>query len=129
MAADVDWDIFFHRLWIGVQRPELEILALERGRTFAPERTHRLDGFVGHRAATVEIDPERLEFLFHPAAADPKHHAPARQHVKRRDLFSGVNRMPLRQNQYAGRKFDRFGDRRNICERYERILDWHIIAA
>jgi hypothetical protein len=37
--------------------------------------------------------------------------------------------MVLLQDQYPGRKLDRFRDRRDICERDERILDWHVIAA
>jgi len=48
------------------------MLTLKGRSAFAPERAHGQNGFIGHRAATMEIDSKRLEFLFHPSASNSK---------------------------------------------------------
>src|SRR5215472_14335199 len=100
-----------------MERTELEMLALERCGSILPKRAQRLDCLVGHGAAVMEVYAERLEFLFHPSAADSENDPSAREHVHGRDLLGGVDRMPLRQDQYSGRELDGFGHRRHIGER------------
>src|SRR6266566_4841062 len=100
-----------------MQRTEFEMLPLKRRRTAAPQHAQRLDCLVGPCPALMKIYSERLEFLFHPSAANPEHDAPAREYIHRRDFLCGVNRMPLRQDQHAGPELECFRNRSNVRER------------
>src|SRR5262249_40178682 len=105
------------RLRIGMERTELEMLALKRCSSIFPQHAQRLDTLLRHCASVMEVCSERLELLLHPSAADPENDSPPREHIHGRDFLCGVNRMPLRQDQYSGRELDGFGHRRHIRER------------
>src|SRR6516162_11299252 len=100
-----------------MERTELEMLALKRCGAIFPQRAQRLDRLIGHRAAVMEINSERFEFLLHPSAADSENDSSAREHVHGRDFLCRVDGMPLWQDQYSGRKLDGFGHRCHIRER------------
>src|SRR5260370_33512946 len=96
-----------------MQRTEFEMLTIKRRNAGAPERAKRLDCLVGPRTAMVKVDSERFEFLLHPSASNSEHDSPTRKYIHCRDFLCGVNRMPLRQDQDAGRDVDCFLNRSN----------------
>src|SRR5258708_27418042 len=112
-----------------MQRTEFEMLTLKRRSTAAPERAKRLDCLVGPRTAMVKVDSERLEFLLHPSASNSEHDSPTRKYIHCRDFLCSVNRMPLRQDQYAGRELDCFRNCSNVGERYERVRDRYVVSS
>src|SRR5262249_19097132 len=113
----------------GMERTELEMLALKRGGSIFPQHAQRLDRLIGHRAAVMEVYSERLELLFHPSAADSENDSPAREYIYGRDFLCGVDGMPLGQDQYSGREFDGFSHRRHIRERDKRVRNCDIVTA
>src|SRR5712664_3012153 len=77
----------------------------------------------------MKIDAERVEFLFHPPAADPDHQAPMRKHVERRELLGEVQWMALREDDDSGRELDLRRDRGGVGEWNQRIGKRDVVAA
>src|SRR5260370_39272006 len=112
-----------------MQRTEFEMLTIKRRNAGAPERAKRLDCLVGPRTALVKVYSERLEFLLHPSASNSEHDSPTRKYIHCRDFLCSVNRMPLRQDQYAGRELDCFRNCSNVGARDERVREWYVVAS
>ena len=109
MAADDDRHARpLHGLRIRLERRPAEVLPGERLGRLLPERAQRAHRLGRARGAVLERDAERLELLAQPADADAEDHPPVRQHVERRDLLGDVDRMALRQEQYARREAELF---------------------
>src|SRR5216684_5310828 len=77
----------------------------------------------------MKIDAERVEFLFHPPAADPDHQAAMRKHVERRELLGEIQRMALREDDDSGRELDLRRNSGRVGEWNQRIGKRDVVAA
>src|SRR4029453_17281765 len=109
VAAHVDRDEPLHRLREALRVLESTELALERALVLTPERAQRLDVLVGTGASAFPRDPEGVELLPQPAHTHAELHAPAGEHVERRELLGEDDGIALRKDEDAGGETERGG--------------------
>ena len=81
-----------------------------------------LDALLGAGEAPLRVESERGELLRQPARTHTEHHAPAGQHVERRDRARGDERVPEREHVDRGAELDRRGGRRDGGQHDPRVV-------
>jgi hypothetical protein len=97
-------------------------LAAEFDDRLSPQRAEHRDLLGRAPAAVLEGLVERLVLDRVPAYADPEAQAPAAQHVDLRRLLGHERRLPLRQDQDAGRQRDAAGNGREVRHERQRLV-------
>ena len=98
-------------------------LALERHQGLAPELAQELHLLLLAPAASVEALPERLVLDVVPADANAEAQAPAGEQVDIGHLPRNEGGLALRQNQDARHEFDAPGERGEVSEHHERVVE------
>jgi hypothetical protein len=88
-----------------------------------PDRAHRGQVLVGHRAPRLEWNPERPELGLEVSDAHAEDQAAAREDVERRELLGQDQRVALGQDDDAGAEPDPGGVRGEEGERHDRVGD------
>jgi hypothetical protein len=98
-------------------------LALERHQGFAPEFAQELHLLLLTPAAGVEALPQGLVLDVVPTDADAETAAPAGEQVDIGHLPRNERRLALRQNQNARHQLDPPGERGEVSEHHERVVE------
>ena len=109
------------RLGVADDAFEVEVVALEGGELFGPERAHDAQPLVAPPAAILEVLTQRADFFLIPTDPDPDCQTAVRILVERRELLRQNDRMPLRQDQHCRPKPNAFGHRCKIGQENERV--------
>ena len=96
-------------------------LALVGGLFVAPERTQDLDVLIGARTAVLPRHLESVEFFFEPTDADPQVNPTRREPVQGGDLFGGVDRIALGEQQHRRAQSHRLRTGRQVGEGHHRF--------
>ena len=104
-AADVDRRMrFLHGLWPGVNRIEIDVVAVILRLILRPDLLHRFDPFPHHAKPPVERRAVVFDFLGVPPPAHTEEKASPRNHVDAGDVLGGLDRISLHDEADAGRQ-------------------------
>ena len=106
-----------HRLGMGLDVLEGHEAPAVGGPLLAPDRPHRGQVFVGHRAPRLERNAERPELGLEVSDAHAENQAAAGEDVERRELLGQDQRVALRDDDDARREPNRRRARRGPGER------------
>src|SRR5262249_58951668 len=87
VASDDERDRVLEGTGVGVDVVEVDEATVVFGVLVVPQRVHRIEVFVGHRAALGEVGAEGAELRLEVAGSDAEHDATARQDVGGSDLL------------------------------------------
>ena len=103
-------------------------LPLERDRGLGPEPPEQRDLLLDPLPAVLEIRPEPVELHPVPADADAKAETALRQDVERRGLLRHERRLPLREDEHAGRELELRRDRGGVREEHHDLVERRLDA-
>ena len=97
--------------------------AVEVDERLCPQQAHDVDLLFQQRGAISEIDPEPLVLGGVPTDTDGEPDASTAEQVDRRDLLGDQRRLALRQHQHAGDEVHSGGERGEMAEQHEDLVE------
>ena len=124
---DPQGDGTLHGRWIEPHVAQPVPAALEGDKVLAPEAAKDLHLLFHPPPPVAEVLVQGLELDRVPADADAEAHAPATEDVELGRLLGDERGLALREDEDGGRELDALGDRREVGEEQERLVE-HPVA-
>ncbi len=103
-------------------------LAIEIHERFRPQQPQHVDLLLEQPCSSAEVHTETFVFREVPTDADGRTDPTAGQQIQRRDLFGGQRGLTLRQHEHAGDELETFGDRSEVGEERQDLVERVLIG-